>query len=131
MEKEPMPKKFNDFLVVGHVEKFGRVVANDILFLKDNTPYMVTIGTVEYVDDLKNANEKNIDKTLESFEAGEENVYVVDDPTDVERIRNKLLKAPLNEIETFLTPQEMDEESRNALFKVKKNIQKFQQSNDW
>lgn len=95
MSKEKSNIPFSDFIVVGHVEKKGRVIAMDILMSKGGKNYTITVGTDEYIKDLSGGSQ---DKNAL--------IYPVDDTTDVSTLRQKIMQAPLEEIGSFLLPQE-------------------------
>lgn len=85
---------------INHFEDQGRITSRDLIVYRDNKSYIIRIGTLDYVNQVKSYNE-GLDPTLQI----ENNIYVLENVSDPDVICQKLAQVPFPDLEPYLTEQ--------------------------
>lgn len=84
------------------VENEGIVMARELVIEAMDKTYVLTVGTPEYVNQLKITTLPDVDATSL--------VFVVDNVQDFEKLKVDLIKQPLKDLMPFLIEQKEDKE---------------------
>lgn len=88
-------------------EKDGNAMVRDVLFGRDNKIFSITVGTREALDSIKKDNEPFPEDGKLS-----ENIFVMDDLSDMDEICRKLrLEIPFETLQPYLREQTLQEVS--------------------
>lgn len=81
---------------IGITEHQGKVLARDLMIKVMGETFVMTIGTQEYINDLRTSSPK--DTKIEP-------IFVTDNVESLDEITGKLLKTPIADLMPFLTKQ--------------------------
>lgn len=103
--KEKEPSKV--FFPIGRALKNGKPIAMDVFLVRNGIEYIATVGTKEYLRDLKREKERLVKKkSVPVNELVIDPVILVDNFKDMNAIRKMLLGIPISKISPYLTPQQ-------------------------
>lgn len=87
---------------IGYVETDGKIVSRDILFVRDGDTYVISVSKPDYIERIIAVNSSNTDHDLDL----NDNLYPLNDVSDIERICQGLSNISLDELKPYLTKQE-------------------------
>ena len=106
-----MPEKIiQGFSTIGTaIDKGGKVVARDLFVGIDTTIYSISVGTPDYIADIRQQNERIVDPDLKIHD----NIFPVPEETIVDfgLVYSTIVKAPMEILRPYLREQVLDEDS--------------------
>lgn len=85
---------------INYFEDQGRITSIDLIVYRDNKSYIIRVGTLDYVNQVKLYN-KDLDPTLQI----ENNIYVLEDVSDSDAVCQQLAQVPFADLAQYLTEQ--------------------------
>ena len=87
-------------LGIGENKRQDQIMARDLMISLDSKHYIITVGTPQYLADLKSHHRR-----LDASSEFDEKIYILDDVSDVSELCRKLLRIPFEDLSPYLVEQ--------------------------
>lgn len=85
----------------GYIERDNKVVYRDMLLTRNNRIFTISVGLQEFVNEIKIKN-----RLLPPHLQEDDNIFLLGDVSDPEKVCHELNALPQDVIEPYLLPQE-------------------------